>query len=113
MCDICNKSYANIYILKTHIKAIHEKVINYKCMYGCDKEFKSQYRLYVHHLSHEGIKPFKCNICFRDFFEKGTLKTHKKTHLNQNLFNCTLCDFKCAKINGLVVHFRKTHKLKK
>ena len=106
MCDICNKSYANIYILKTHIKAIHEKVINYKCMYGCDKEFKSQYRLYVHHLSHEGIKPFKCNICFRDFFEKGTLKTHK------NLFNCTLCDFKCVKINDLVVHFRKSHKLK-
>ena len=78
-CDICHKSYANIYILKSHIKAIHEKSSQYKCLYpGCDKEFKSLYRLYVHDLSHEGIKPFKCNICFRSFSEKGTLKTHKK-----------------------------------
>ena len=99
--------------MKTHIKAVHEKVTNYKCLLGCDKEFKSQYRLYVHHLSHEGIKPFKCNICFREFFEKGTLKTHKKAHLNQNLFNCKFCEFKCAKINILVDHFRKAHALKK
>ena len=98
--------------MKTHIKTIHEKATHYKCLLGCDKEFKSQYRLYVHHLYHEGIKPFKCNICFRDFLEKGTLKTHKKTHQKQNLFNCTLCDFKYAKINGLVEHFRKAHKLK-
>ena len=82
-------------------------------MLGCDKEIKSQYRLYVHNLYHEGIKAFKCNICFKDFFEKGTLKNHKKTNLNQNLFNCTLCNFKCAKINDLVVHFKNAHKLKK
>ena len=99
--------------MKTHIKAVHEKVTNYKCLLGCDKEFKSQYRLYVHHLSHEGIKPFKCNICFREFFEKGTLKIHEKAHLNQNLFKCAFCEFKCAKINGLVDHFRKAHSLKK
>ena len=99
--------------MKTHIKTIHEKATHYKCLLGCDKEFKSQYRLYVHHLYHEGIKAFKCNIYFRDSLEKETLKTHKKTHQKQNLFNCTLCALKCEKINGLVEHFRKAHKLKK
>ena len=111
ICDICNKSYANKYVL--NIKTIHEKAIHYKYLLGCDKEFKSQYRLFVHHLYHEGIKAFKYNICFKDFFDIGTLKNQKKTHLNQNLFNCTLCDFKCAKINDLVVHFKNAHKLKK
>ena len=99
--------------MKTHIKVVHEKVNNYKCLLGCDKEFKSQYKLFVHHLSHIRINPFKCNICSKELFEKETLKTHKKTHLSQNLFNCAFCEFKCAKINGLVVHFRKAHKLKK
>ena len=113
-CDICHKSYANIYILKSHIRAIHEKAAQFKCLYpGCQKEFKSLYRLYVHDLSHEGIKPFKCNICNKAFSEKGTLKTHKKTHLNQCLFNCNFCEFKCAKSCDLAIHYKEVHKLKK
>ena len=99
--------------MKTHIKVIHQKVNNYKCLFGCDKEFESQYRLFVHHLSHKGVKTFKCNICFREFFEKRTLITHKKTHLKKNVINCTFREFKCAKINGLIVHLRKAHTLKK
>ena len=98
--------------MKTHIKTVHEKVTNYKCLLGCDKEFKNKYRLYVHYLSHERIKPFKCNICFREIFEKETLKTHKKTHPNQFLFECSFCVFKCIEINDLVDHFRKAHALK-
>ena len=97
--------------MKTHLKVVHEKVHNYKCLLGCDKEFKSQYRLFIHHLSHKGIKTFKCNICFREFFEKRTLITHKKTHLNQKLFKCSFCEFKCKKINGLPFHLRKAHTL--
>ena len=77
------------------------------------KNSKNQYKLYVHHLHHEGIKPFKCNINFKDFFDVGTLKNHKKTHLNQNLFNCNLFDFKCPKINDLVIHSKNAYKLKK
>jgi len=84
-----------------------------KSAIGCDKEFKSKYRLFIHHLSHERIKPFKCNICFREFFEKEELKIHKKIHLNQKLFYCSFCEFKCKKINGLAVHLRKAHTLKK
>ena len=99
--------------MKTHIKVVHEKVSIYKCLLGCDKEFESQYQLFVHHLSHEETKPFKCNICLRRFFEKEELKTHKKTHLNQNLFNCAFCEFKFAKISDLVVHLRKAHTLKR
>ena len=99
--------------MKTHLKVVHEKVSNYKCLLGCDKEFKSQYRLFVHHLSHKGIKPFKSNISSKEFFEKETLKTPKKAHLNKNLFNCAFCEFKCKKINGLVAHLRKAHSLKK
>ena len=99
--------------MKTHIKTVHEKEDHKKYSHGYSKEFSRPYRLYFYHLPNEGIKQFKCNICFRDFFEKKTLKTHMKEHLNKKLFNCALCVFKCAKIKDLVVHFRKAHKLNK
>ena len=90
--------------MKTHIKTVHEK---------SDHNISRPYRLYFNHLPNEGIKQFRCNICYRDFFEKEKLIIHMKEHLNQKLFNCALCVFKCAKIKDLVVHFRKAHKLKK
>ena len=99
--------------MKTHIKTIHEKGDHNKSLHGDSKVFSRPYRLLFHHLPDEGIKQFKCNICHRDFFEKETFKTHMKEHLNQKLFNCALCAFKCAKIKDLVKHFKKTHKLKK
>ena len=88
--------------------------MQFKCLHpGCNKEFKSLYRLYVHDLSHEGIKPYKCNICYRTFSEKGILKAHKKEHMYQTLFNCNLCDFKCAKNYDLIIHYKEIHQLKK
>ena len=93
---------------------MHGNTNKYKCLFpGCDKEFKTLYRLYVHDLTHDGLKPFKCNICFKAFSEKCTLKAHKKTHMKNILFNCILCDFKCGKSIDLAIHYKEIHKIKK
>ena len=40
-------------MLKKHINAIHNNVFNFKCkLEGCDKAFRTGYRLYVHELAH-------------------------------------------------------------
>ena len=99
--------------MKTHIKAVHEKGDQSNYSHRYIKEFSRPYRFYFYNLPNEGIKQFKCNICFTDFFDIEKLKAHMKEHRNQKLFNCALCNFKCAKIKDFVVHFRIVHKLKK
>ena len=99
--------------MKTHLKVVHEKDNQSNYWHRYIKEFGKPYKYYFYNLPIDGIKQFKCNICFRDFFEIEKLKAHMKEHLIQKLFNCALCDFKCGKIKDLIVHFRIAHKFKK
>ena len=63
-CTICGKSFVNTIVLNKHINAIHKNISPYQCLYPeCGKSFRTGYRLYVHELSHKGIKPFSCSIC--------------------------------------------------
>ena len=69
--------------------------------------------MYVHELSHKGIKPHTCEICKKSFAEKGTLKVHLQSHLKVNSFKCELCCFSCKTDSHLREHYKyKHHKYK-
>ena len=109
-CTICGKSFVNTTILNKHINAIHKNISQYQCLYPeCGKSFRTGYRLYVHELSHKGIKPFSCSICKKSFAEKGTLKVHMQSHSNINNFKCTLCNFSCKTDSHLREHYKYKH----
>ena len=107
---ICNQKT----VLKKHINGVHKNIAQFKCKYPeCEKSFTTGYRLYVHELSHKGIKPFKCNICNKKFAEKGTLKVHLHSHSKYKKFKCDICKFECKTNTHLREHYKyKHHKLK-
>lgn len=45
------------------------------CM-KCNKDFSTRTNLTRHLLTHDGQKPYTCNICGNKFTQNGSLKSH-------------------------------------
>jgi len=90
----------------------------YKCLEtGCDKTFSRPSRLKTHMLGHSGLRPFKCDLCDKDFTRNAHLKRHK--HINHEGFKSTKNQVKCdqcsstfANKHSLKKHVRKIHEVK-
>lgn len=90
----------------------------YSCSYeGCNKTFSRPSRLDTHMLSHTGQRPFKCDLCDKDFTRNAHLKRHKQINheglkpCNQEL-KCDQCGSKFANKYSLKKHVKKTHEVK-
>lgn len=42
----------------------------------CDKRFSTRTNLTRHLLTHDGLKPYVCNVCGNAFTQNGSLKSH-------------------------------------
>ena len=105
-----NKTFVNDTVLQKHIRAIHENFWPFICSFlNCNKKFRTGYRLYVHELSHKGIKPFTCGICRKTFTEKCTLKVHLISHSDLTRFHCELCEYRCKSDSHLREHYKYKH----
>lgn len=40
---------------------------------------------------HDGIRPYRCEVCDRSFTQKGTLKTHMRRHTDEKPYECERC----------------------
>ena len=122
-CTICNKRFNSGY-LKTHIKAVHEKIRQWTCKFeGCSKDF-AHLEGYKDHMRsiHEKIKRL-CDICGWSTNQRVALKKHKtrnhedeineKQKVNGSPFPCTICEKVLNSEKLLKEHLQFIHNLLK
>ncbi|WAR17436.1 ZN430-like protein [Mya arenaria] len=81
-CTQCGKSFNQKYNLQRHIITINKlnRISENQCNL-CNRLLPSRSHMILHKRIHTGEKPFKCDICGRQFNRKGNMKTHQITHL--------------------------------
>ena len=94
--------------LSRHTASVHEGYKPYKCEI-CPSQFFEKYQLGVHtRVVHEGKKPFQCDF---DFTSKDSLNKHKReVHEEMKPFKCKIFDTCFARKAHLIVHIKAVTK---
>lgn len=84
---ICGFSSCNLEDVVTHIDQEHcqpgrnpEHVCNWENCERAGRMFSAKYKLINHIRVHTGQKPFKCDVCYREFARMENMKIHKRVH---------------------------------
>lgn len=75
-CDICSESYVNEDDLIKHYGDVHPYITSEFYCKMCYKCFKTRDGLGKHVTSHDGKKPYVCELCGKGFTQAGSLKAH-------------------------------------
>lgn len=70
----------NILVVNLNLSPIKWHIMEKKHCGHCGKSFALKNYLILHQRTHNGEKPYQCDICEKRFSEKGTLVTHRKIH---------------------------------
>ncbi|XP_077267819.1 uncharacterized protein LOC143900399 isoform X5 [Temnothorax americanus] len=78
-CEVCDKEYSGTRELMSHKRFKHGQTNISTCIL-CHKTFLSTSNFYQHVLTHASIRPYKCDICEKDFTQRSSLLRHRKHH---------------------------------
>lgn len=109
----CKLSYKDIKNFQKHYKSHSDLDKKFQCPFpGCHKKFTALYNQKIHYRIHTGERPYICNICGKDYYDRANYKYHIKTsHLKYdekdvNCFHNGFCHkFKTKKIK--IMHHNK------
>ena len=91
----------------TQDKICHTSQKPFKCDM-CNRNFRWLSYLSLHMNTHAEEKPFKCNVCGKSFTQEGTMVIHKKRHTGKMPFKCDMCNRNFRWLSYLSLHMN-TH----
>ncbi|KAL1383947.1 hypothetical protein pipiens_013109 [Culex pipiens pipiens] len=116
-CSKCEEEFANLYVLKRHLKVDHKKkflITELEELRSqsniCCGSFREKIRLAEHENSHRKIHQFLCSFCPATFAMKNSYEVHLKMHDGEERFNCEYCGKGFRKKSLLLTHLQ-THSL--
>ncbi|XP_007910172.2 LOW QUALITY PROTEIN: zinc finger protein 64 [Callorhinchus milii] len=72
----------------------------------CNKNFSRQDKLKMHNRSHTGEKPYKCQYCDYAAADSSSLKKHLRIHSDERPFKCQICPYASRNSSQLIIHLR-------
>ncbi|VEN41654.1 unnamed protein product [Callosobruchus maculatus] len=104
-CDVCQTSFKTKKALVTHqLKNPSCKVKNHKCT-SCNKTFFTKSKLLIHIRTHTSDTPFECKDCFKRFRHQSSLKRHVEVvHEGLKPFKCEICGKDFATLQRVTEH---------
>lgn len=104
-CRVCSAQFSEWHSLKIHHYS-HTGERPFRCD-DCGNRFTKGSSLSLHRLKHTGEKPHTCSTCGRSFRLFSTLKSHLLTHTGERPFWCDLCKAKFTQRSALKRHKKK------
>ena len=78
--DGCNLKFMHEKNLQKHQKSHCILIKRYLCPFpGCGKRFTALYNQKIHYRIHTGERPYKCDVCGNNYYDRANFKYHIKT----------------------------------
>lgn len=93
VCPECDRTFSNDYCVRQHFKFMHSDEKPYRCSICLNIACKTKKELEIHNTRHHNPNReiFTCEICFKQFFNWGTLRNHMKFHNDPSSLKCPIC----------------------
>jgi uncharacterized Zn-finger protein len=116
-CKVCGKHFTLNSTLKKHL-LIHDETYNER--FDCDicgKQYMARNSMQRHRKTHSMTeeKPYTCEICGNKYAMVSSLRRHNEIHFRGELtrdFQCEYCPKSFAYKSSVVLHMKRTHKIK-
>ena len=109
-CKICSGRYKSNFVLRNHIKNIHEGSDVFSCTL-CKNSFDCEKALDQHFIEfHEREKEVKCNECDETFEYVSKLRIHEKQfHSKDKFYCCPVCQRTFSAEPNVIRHIKSVH----